>query len=88
MISHFCFCNSGVLGGLDQGCVSKQEAERYVVKMDHGAQARIESLIHEAHSNSYTLHILVHDHAHWDIHKYVYHYHVSFLSLHQKDNLQ
>uniref|UniRef100_H2RJI2 Growth regulating estrogen receptor binding 1 n=1 Tax=Takifugu rubripes TaxID=31033 RepID=H2RJI2_TAKRU len=60
--------SSGVLGGLDQGCASKQEAERYVVKMDHGAQARIESLIHEAHSNSYTLYILVHDHAHWDIH--------------------
>uniref|UniRef100_H3C203 Growth regulating estrogen receptor binding 1 n=1 Tax=Tetraodon nigroviridis TaxID=99883 RepID=H3C203_TETNG len=60
--------SSGVLGSLEQGCASKQEAERYVVKMDHGAQARIESLIHEAHCNSYTLYILVHDHAHWDIH--------------------
>lgn len=61
-----------MLGSLEQGCASKQEAERYVVKMDHGAQARIESLIHEAHCNSYTLYILVHDHAHWDIHKYVF----------------
>lgn len=68
----FCALISGVLGSLEQGCASKQEAERYVVKMDHSAQARIESLIHEAQCNSYTLYILVHDHAHWDIHKYVY----------------
>uniref|UniRef100_A0A3P8PKH5 Growth regulating estrogen receptor binding 1 n=1 Tax=Astatotilapia calliptera TaxID=8154 RepID=A0A3P8PKH5_ASTCA len=62
--------SSGVLqelGSLDQACVSHREAERYVVKMDHSAQARIDSLIREAHSNSYTLYILVHDHAHWDI---------------------
>uniref|UniRef100_A0A4W6FV14 Growth regulating estrogen receptor binding 1 n=1 Tax=Lates calcarifer TaxID=8187 RepID=A0A4W6FV14_LATCA len=62
--------SSGVLqelGSLDQECVSQQDAERYVVKMDQGAQARIDSLIQEAHSNSYTLYILVHDHAHWDI---------------------
>ncbi|XP_033931630.1 protein GREB1 isoform X1 [Pseudochaenichthys georgianus] len=62
--------SSGVLqelGGLDQECVSQREAERYVVKMDQNAQARIENLIQEAQSNSYTLHILVHDHAHWDI---------------------
>lgn len=65
-----CLCISGVLqelGSLDQECVSQQDAERYVVKMDQGAQARIDSLIQEAHSNSYTLYILVHDHAHWDI---------------------
>lgn len=60
-------CIVGVLGSLDQECVSQQEAERYVVKMDDSAQARIDSLIREAHSNSYTLYILVHDHAHWDI---------------------
>ncbi|XP_063333717.1 protein GREB1 [Pelmatolapia mariae] len=62
--------SSGVLqelGSLDQACVSHREAERYVVKMDHSAQARIDSLIREAYSNSYTLYILVHDHAHWDI---------------------
>ncbi|KAK1891864.1 GREB1-like protein [Dissostichus eleginoides] len=54
--------SSGVLqelGGLDQECVSQREAERYVVKMDQNAQARIENLIQEAQSNSYTLYILV-----------------------------
>ena len=63
-------CILGVLqelGSLDQECVSQQDAERYVVKMDQSAQARIDNLIQEAHSNSYTLYILVHDHAHWDI---------------------
>ncbi|XP_041857099.1 protein GREB1 isoform X2 [Melanotaenia boesemani] len=62
--------SSGVLrelGSVEQECVSQREAERYVVKMDQRAQARIDSLIQEAHSNSYTLYILVHDHAHWDI---------------------
>ncbi|XP_039650428.1 protein GREB1 isoform X1 [Perca fluviatilis] len=62
--------SSGVLqelGGLDQECLSQREAERYVVKMDQNAQARIDSLIQEAQSNSSTLYILVHDHAHWDI---------------------
>ncbi|XP_028258212.1 protein GREB1 [Parambassis ranga] len=62
--------NSGVLkelGNLDQECVSQREAEHYVVKMDQSAQARIDNLLREAHSNSYTLYILVHDHAHWDI---------------------
>ncbi|XP_031702701.1 protein GREB1 isoform X2 [Anarrhichthys ocellatus] len=62
--------NSGVLqelGGLDQECVSQREAERFVVKMDQSAQARIDSLTQEAQSNSYTLYILVHDHAHCDI---------------------
>lgn len=61
---------SGVLkelGNLDQECVSQREAEHYVVKMDQSAQARIDNLLREAHSNSYTLYILVHDHAHWDI---------------------
>ncbi|XP_077568947.1 protein GREB1 [Stigmatopora nigra] len=62
--------SSGVLqelGNVEQDCVSKREAERYVVKMDQGAQVRVNGLIQEAHSNSYTLYILVHDHAHWDI---------------------
>ncbi|KAM6950438.1 protein GREB1 isoform 2-T2 [Lycodopsis pacificus] len=62
--------NSGVLqelGGLDQECVSQREAERFVVKMDQSAQARLDSLTQEAQSNSYTLYILVHDHAHCDI---------------------
>ncbi|KAM9408307.1 LOW QUALITY PROTEIN: protein GREB1 [Pholidichthys leucotaenia] len=62
--------SSGVLqdlGSLDPGHVSHQEAERYVVKMDQSAHTRLDNLIREAHSNSYTLYILVHDHAHWDI---------------------
>ncbi|KAM6979895.1 LOW QUALITY PROTEIN: protein GREB1 [Aplochiton taeniatus] len=60
--------NSGVLQelGLDQGCLSPREAERYVVKMDQNARAHIDDLIQEAHRNTYTLYILVHDHAHWD----------------------
>jgi len=63
-------CISGVLrelGGLEQECVSQQDAERYVVKMDQSAKARIDNLLQEAHRKSYTLYILVHDHAHWDI---------------------
>uniref|UniRef100_A0A3P9IPT7 Growth regulating estrogen receptor binding 1 n=1 Tax=Oryzias latipes TaxID=8090 RepID=A0A3P9IPT7_ORYLA len=62
--------NSGVLQDLvssDQECMSKLEPEQYVVKMDRKAQARIDSLTQEAHRNPYTLYILVHDHAHWDI---------------------
>ncbi|KAM9860380.1 protein GREB1 [Aulostomus maculatus] len=62
--------SSGVLtelGGLDQECMSQRDTERFVVKMDQSAQVQIDSLIQEAHRNSYTLHILVHDHAHWDI---------------------
>ncbi|XP_076011605.1 protein GREB1 [Genypterus blacodes] len=62
--------SSGVLqelGGLDQDCVSQRDAEYYVVKIDQSAQARITNLIQEAHKNSCTLYIVVHDHAHWDI---------------------
>uniref|UniRef100_A0A4W5QQF8 Growth regulating estrogen receptor binding 1 n=1 Tax=Hucho hucho TaxID=62062 RepID=A0A4W5QQF8_9TELE len=61
--------NSGVLQqlGLEQECLSQREAEHYVVKMDQEARARIDDLIQEAHMNSNTLYILVHDHAHWDI---------------------
>uniref|UniRef100_A0A8D3C710 Growth regulating estrogen receptor binding 1 n=1 Tax=Scophthalmus maximus TaxID=52904 RepID=A0A8D3C710_SCOMX len=62
--------SSGVLqelGTLDQECASQREAEHYVVKMDQSAQAQIDNLIQEAQSNTYTLYILVHDHAHWDI---------------------
>ncbi|KAM6942963.1 protein GREB1 [Xenentodon cancila] len=61
--------SSGVLqelGSLEQGCMSQPETEHYVVKMDQGALARVDSLIQDAHSNSSTLYILVHDHAHWD----------------------
>lgn len=69
-----CLYISGVLqelGTLDQECASQREAEHYVVKMDQSAQAQIDNLIQEAQSNTYTLYILVHDHAHWDISRYV-----------------
>lgn len=56
----------------DQECMSKLEAEEYVVKMDKQAQARIDHLTQEAHRNPYTLYILVHDHAHWDISRFVF----------------
>uniref|UniRef100_A0A3P9P827 Growth regulating estrogen receptor binding 1 n=1 Tax=Poecilia reticulata TaxID=8081 RepID=A0A3P9P827_POERE len=62
--------SSGVLqelGSSEQEFASQREAERYVVKMDQSAQSRIDKLLQEAQSNSYTLYILVHDHAHWDI---------------------
>ncbi|XP_072320727.1 protein GREB1 [Eucyclogobius newberryi] len=62
--------SSGVLrelGTLDQECVCPRDVERYVVKMDGSAPAQIDRLIQEAHSNSYTLYILIHDHAHWDV---------------------
>ncbi|KAJ0002226.1 hypothetical protein NQD34_002022 [Periophthalmus magnuspinnatus] len=66
--------SSGVLrelGGLEQECVCPRDVERYVVKMDGSAQAQIDRLIQEAHSNSYTLYILIHDHAHWDVSRFV-----------------
>ncbi|MEQ2199455.1 hypothetical protein XENOCAPTIV_028799 [Xenoophorus captivus] len=70
------YCNSlgqGVLhelGSSEQELVSQREAEHYVVKMDQSAQSRIDKLIQEAQTNSYTLYILVHDHAHWDISRF------------------
>ncbi|XP_038864763.1 protein GREB1-like [Salvelinus namaycush] len=65
--------NSGVLQnlGLEQDCLSQREAERYVVKMDQEARVRIDDLIQEANRNPNTLFILVHDHAHWDISRFV-----------------
>ncbi|XP_052009134.1 protein GREB1-like [Xyrauchen texanus] len=61
--------NSGVLRelGLDQACLSLKEAEQYVVKLNQSAVGRINSLIQKSKMNPYTLFILVHDHAHWDI---------------------
>lgn len=58
------------LGSSEQEFASQREAERYVVKMDQSAQSRIDKLLQEAQSNSYTLYILVHDHAHWDISRF------------------
>uniref|UniRef100_A0A671QVN0 Protein GREB1-like n=1 Tax=Sinocyclocheilus anshuiensis TaxID=1608454 RepID=A0A671QVN0_9TELE len=61
--------NSGVLRelGLDQNCLSLKEAEQYVVKLNPSAVGKINSLIQKSKTNPYTLFILVHDHAHWDI---------------------
>ncbi|XP_050989211.1 protein GREB1 [Labeo rohita] len=61
--------NSGVLRelGLDQDCLSQKEAEQYVVKLNQSAVGKINSLIQKSKMNPYTLFILVHDHAHWDI---------------------
>ncbi|KAI4894121.1 hypothetical protein NFI96_007870, partial [Prochilodus magdalenae] len=61
--------NSGVLQelGLDQDCLSPKQAEQYVVKLDQAAVAKISGLIQKSKLNPYTLFILVHDHAHWDI---------------------
>ncbi|XP_035388378.1 protein GREB1 isoform X2 [Electrophorus electricus] len=62
-------CSSGVLQelGLDQDGPSTKGAEQYVVKLDQSAVAKINGLIHKSKLNPYTLFILVHDHAHWDI---------------------
>uniref|UniRef100_A0A673MEU2 Protein GREB1-like n=1 Tax=Sinocyclocheilus rhinocerous TaxID=307959 RepID=A0A673MEU2_9TELE len=64
--------NSGVLRelGLDQNCLSLKEAEQYVVKLNPSAVGKINSLIQKSKTNPYTLFILVHDHAHWDISRY------------------
>ncbi|XP_060736317.1 protein GREB1 isoform X1 [Tachysurus vachellii] len=61
--------NSGVLKelGMDQDCLSPKDAEQYVVKLDQAAVAKINGLIQKSKLNPYTLFILVHDHAHWDI---------------------
>uniref|UniRef100_A0A671MR78 Protein GREB1-like n=1 Tax=Sinocyclocheilus anshuiensis TaxID=1608454 RepID=A0A671MR78_9TELE len=53
--------------GLDQACLSVKEAEQYVVKLNQSAVGKINSLIQKSKMNPYTLFILVHDHAHWDI---------------------
>ncbi|XP_076834849.1 protein GREB1 isoform X2 [Brachyhypopomus gauderio] len=61
--------SSGVLQelGLNQDGSSAKGAEQYVVKLDQTAVAKINDLIQKSKLNPYTLFILVHDHAHWDI---------------------
>ncbi|XP_062864139.1 protein GREB1 [Trichomycterus rosablanca] len=61
--------NSGVLQelGLDQDCLSPKNAEQYVVKLDQAAVTKISGFIQKSKLNPYTLFILVHDHAHWDV---------------------
>ncbi|XP_058255959.1 protein GREB1 [Hemibagrus wyckioides] len=61
--------NSGVLQelGMDQDCLCPKDAEQYVIKLDQAAVAKIDGLIQKSKLNPYTLFILVHDHAHWDV---------------------
>ncbi|KAG5847082.1 hypothetical protein ANANG_G00122240, partial [Anguilla anguilla] len=61
--------NSGILRELclDKECLSQKEAEQFVVKLDPNAQGKINEFIQSSKRNPYTLFILVHDHAHWDI---------------------
>lgn len=60
--------------------MSLKEAEQFVVKLNQSAVGKINSLIQKSKMNPYTLFILVHDHAHWDISRYVTSYD-SLLSL-------
>ncbi|KAG9344787.1 hypothetical protein JZ751_010474, partial [Albula glossodonta] len=62
---------SGVLRELclEKECLSQKEAEQYVVKLDPDAQDKINQFIQNSKKNPYTLFILVHDHAHWDINR-------------------
>lgn len=53
--------------GIDQDCSSSKDAEQYVVKLDQAATAKINGLVQKSKLNPYTLFILVHDHAHWDV---------------------
>ncbi|KAK3537868.1 hypothetical protein QTP70_020955 [Hemibagrus guttatus] len=61
--------NSGVLQelGMDQDCLCPKDAEQYVIKLDQAAVAKIDGLIQKSKLNPYTLFILVHDHAHWNV---------------------
>lgn len=53
--------------GMDQDCLCPKDAEQYVIKLDQAAVAKIDHLIQKSKLNPYTLFILVHDHAHWDV---------------------
>ncbi|XP_036080524.1 protein GREB1 isoform X5 [Rousettus aegyptiacus] len=61
--------HSGVLLelGLEKEHVTKQRAERYVLKLDAEAQARFKSFLQNSSRNPHTLFVLIHDHAHWDL---------------------
>ncbi|XP_015207603.2 protein GREB1 isoform X2 [Lepisosteus oculatus] len=61
--------SSGILLelGLEKDRTSKKGAEQYVVKLDLDAQGKINAFIQKSKMNPYTLFILVHDHAHWDL---------------------
>ncbi|XP_005995991.1 protein GREB1 [Latimeria chalumnae] len=53
--------------GLEKKSVIKQRAEQYVVKMDAEAQTKFKAFLQKSLQNPYTLFVLIHDHAHWDL---------------------
>ncbi|XP_053523104.1 protein GREB1 isoform X4 [Artibeus jamaicensis] len=61
--------HSGVLLelGLEKECVSKQQVEQHVLKLDANAQTKFKSFLQNSFQNPHTLFILIHDHAHWDL---------------------
>ncbi|XP_067873704.1 protein GREB1 [Heterodontus francisci] len=60
---------SGILVelGLEAESVANQCAEQYVMKLTTEAQSKFEAFQQKALKNPYTLFILIHDHAHWDL---------------------
>ncbi|XP_048387819.1 protein GREB1 [Stegostoma tigrinum] len=60
---------SGILVelGLEAECTANQCADQYVMKLTPEAQGKFEAFQQRALKNPYTLFILIHDHAHWDL---------------------
>ncbi|XP_048453070.1 protein GREB1 [Rhincodon typus] len=60
---------SGILVelGLEGECTANQCADQYVMKLTTEAQGKFEAFQQRALKNPYTLFILIHDHAHWDL---------------------
>ncbi|XP_062893592.1 protein GREB1 isoform X2 [Mobula hypostoma] len=60
---------SGILGdlGLEAESVADQCAEHYVMKLTAEAQSKFEAFQQKVLNSPYTLFILIHDHAHWDL---------------------
>lgn len=75
-------CVAGVLLelGLEKEHVTKQRAERYVLKLDAEAQARFKSFLQNSSRNPHTLFVLIHDHAHWDLARLVWLRHTAGLA--------
>ncbi|XP_051780863.1 protein GREB1 [Erpetoichthys calabaricus] len=61
--------SSGILLelGLETNHMSREGAEQYVVKLDSDARDKIDCFVKKSKLSPYTLFILVHDHAHWDL---------------------
>ncbi|XP_041043354.1 protein GREB1 [Carcharodon carcharias] len=60
---------SGILVelGLEAESTANQCAEQYVMKLTAETQSKFEAFQQKALKNPYTLFILIHDHAHWDL---------------------